>query len=119
MQRPADQATRDEIAARIAELAPGTGLSVAVAESLTGGMISSALAAAPGASGWFHGAVVAYSSDVKHELLDVPPGPVVSDTAAAAMAQGVRRLLRRDAGARALGLLGRLSLVGCLAKLLP
>ena len=96
MQRPADQATRDEIAARIAELAPGTGLSVAVAESVTGGMISSALAAAPGASEWFRGAVVAYSSEVKHELLDVPPGPVVSDTAAAAMAQGVRRLLRAD-----------------------
>jgi len=40
--------------------------------------------------------VVAYSSEVKHELLDVPPGPVVSDTAAAVMAQGVRRLLRAD-----------------------
>ena len=69
---------------------------MAVAESLTGGMISSALAAAPGASAWFRGGVVAYSSEVKHELLDVPPGPVVSDTAAAAMAQGVRRLLRAD-----------------------
>ncbi len=96
MQRPADQPTRDELAEHIAEFAPGTGLSVAVAESLTGGMISSALAAAPGASAWFRGAVVAYSSEVKHELLDVPPGPVVSDTAAAAMAQGVRRLLRAD-----------------------
>ena len=77
MQRPAEQPTRDELAERIAEIAPRAGLSVAVAESLTGGMISSALAAAPGASAWFRGAVV-------------------SDTAAAAMAQGVRRLLRAD-----------------------
>jgi nicotinamide-nucleotide amidase len=96
VQRPAEQPTRDGLAERIAEIAPRAGLSVAVAESLTGGMISSALAAAPGASAWFRGAVVAYGSEVKHELLDVPPGPVVSDTAAAAMAQGVRRLLRAD-----------------------
>lgn len=38
----------------------------------------------------------AYASDVKHELLTVPLGPVVSAQAAAAMADGVRRLLRAD-----------------------
>jgi nicotinamide-nucleotide amidase len=96
VQRPAEQPSRDELAEQIAELASRAELWLAVAESLTGGMISSALAAAPGAGGWFRGALVAYSSEVKHELLDVPPGPVVSDTAAATMAQSVRRLLRAD-----------------------
>lgn len=83
-------------AAQIAEFLDSSGLSVAVAESLTGGMVSSALAEAPGASTWFRGAVVAYSSEVKYEVLNVPPGPVVTARAAAAMAEGARRLLRAD-----------------------
>lgn len=64
-----------------------------VAESLTGGMLSSQLAQAPGASEWFRGGIVAYASQVKHHLLDVPPGPVVSEQAALAMARGAARLL--------------------------
>jgi len=89
-------AERVELAEKIASLLDSAGLDVAVAESLTGGMVASALAEAPGSSNWFRGAVVAYASDVKHELLTVPPGPVVSAPAAAAMADGVRRLLRAD-----------------------
>lgn len=89
-------AERSRLAARIAELVDSAGLSVAVAESLTGGMVASALAESPGASTWFRGAVVAYASEVKHQLLTVPPGPVVSAEAAAAMADGVRQLLRAD-----------------------
>ncbi|MGH3915571.1 MAG: CinA family protein [Pseudonocardiaceae bacterium] len=92
----AEHAERVQVAAQIAELLDSTGLNVAVAESLTGGMVSSALAEAPGASSWFRGAVVAYSSEVKHQVLDVAPGPVVTARAAAAMAKGVRRLLQAD-----------------------
>jgi nicotinamide-nucleotide amidase len=87
---------RADLAARIAELLEPGGLTVAVAESLTGGMLASALAEAPCSSTWFRGAVVAYASEVKHELLDVLPGPVVSPHAAEAMADGVRRLLKAD-----------------------
>lgn len=87
---------RVELAEKIASLLDSAGVYVAVAESLTGGMVASALAEAPRSSNWFRGAVVAYSSDVKHELLTVPPGPVVSAQAAAAMADSVRRLLRAD-----------------------
>ncbi len=87
---------RSTLAAGIAELVDSTGLTVAVAESLTGGMVASALAEAPGSSTWFRGAVVAYASEVKHQLLDVPPGPVVTAEAAASMAGGVRRLLGAD-----------------------
>jgi nicotinamide-nucleotide amidase len=83
-------------AAAISELARSAGLTVAVAESLTGGMISSALAAAEAAAQWFRGSLVAYSSEVKHEVLGVPDGPVVSAEAAGAMATGVRGLLGAD-----------------------
>jgi nicotinamide-nucleotide amidase len=88
--------SRQELVDRVTELLDSADVTVAVAESLTGGMMASALAAAPGASKWFRGAVVAYASDVKHELLGVPPGPVVSAPAAEAMASGVRRLLDAD-----------------------
>jgi nicotinamide-nucleotide amidase len=100
------RAERTELAGRIAELLDSAHLDVAVAESLTGGMVASTLAAAPGSSAWFRGAVVAYHSDVKHELLHVPPGPVVSAQAAAAMAEGVRRLLRADVAVALTGAAG-------------
>lgn len=97
---------RAELAGRIAELLNSAGLNVAVAESLTGGMVASALAEAPQSSNWFRGAVVAYASDVKHELLGVPAGPVVSAPAAAAMADGVRRLLGADVAVALTGAAG-------------
>jgi len=87
---------RTELAADVAELAPKRGRSVAVGESLTGGMVGSALAASRGASEWVRGGVGSYSTEVKHQLLDVPPGPVVSKVAAVAMARSVRRLLGAD-----------------------
>ncbi|TQM06262.1 CinA family protein [Pseudonocardia kunmingensis] len=93
--RPADE-RHEEHAARVSELARRHGLTVAAAESLTGGNIAVALAAAEAAGEWFRGSLVAYSSDVKHEVLDVPDGPVVCAEAAEAMARGVRRLLGAD-----------------------
>jgi nicotinamide-nucleotide amidase len=87
---------RARLAERIAALAKDQGRTVAVAESLTGGMVAQELAAANGASEWFRGALVAYSTEVKHRVLGVPAGPVVSAAAARAMASGVRRLLSAD-----------------------
>jgi len=71
------------------------GLRVAVAESLTGGLLASALVAIPGASDVFEGGVVAYTPDAKHNLLGVPlevmrTEGIVSDTVARAMARGIR-----------------------------
>jgi nicotinamide-nucleotide amidase len=86
----------DQHAAQVSERARSSGRTVAVAESLTGGMIATALAKAEAASDWFRGSLVAYSSEVKHALLDVPDGPVVSAEAARAMARGVRSLLQAD-----------------------
>lgn len=96
-------AEMDELAADVSDLARSCGRTVAVAESLTGGMIATALAAARAASEWFCGALVAYSSEVKHDVLGVPDGPVVSAVAARAMAVGVRHLLAADIGVAATG----------------
>jgi nicotinamide-nucleotide amidase len=93
---PVDDETQALLAERVGELALAQKQTVAVAESLTGGMIATALAAAGRSSEWFLGSVVAYASQVKHDVLDVPDGPVVSATAASAMARGVRRLLKAD-----------------------
>ena len=81
---------------RIADLARSTGRTVATAESLTGGLLASQLSAAEEASVWFRGGIVAYHRDVKHTLLEVPDGPVVSPESALAMAQSARRLLGAD-----------------------
>ncbi len=82
------------------------GLTVAVAESLTGGLVASRIVAVPGSSEWFRGGVVAYDSQVKHDVLGVPEGPVVSEAAAMAMADGVRRLLGADVGLSTTGVAG-------------
>jgi nicotinamide-nucleotide amidase len=77
----------------IGALAGERGVRVAAAESLTGGLVSSLLARAPEAGTWFAGGIVAYASDVKHGLLEVPPGPVVSAESAQTMAATTARLL--------------------------
>jgi nicotinamide-nucleotide amidase len=82
------------------------GKTVAVAESVTGGLVSSRMVAVPGASGWFRGAIVSYASEVKFDLLGVPEGPVVSSDAAAAMAAGVADRLGADVGLAITGVAG-------------
>jgi nicotinamide-nucleotide amidase len=82
------------------------GLRLAVAESLTGGMVGARLTSVPGASDWFAGGVVAYGSDVKRGLLGVGPGPVVSERAAREMALGVADLLGADLGLSLTGVAG-------------
>jgi nicotinamide-nucleotide amidase len=79
---------------------------LAVAESVTGGLIASRLVNVAGASRWFRGGVVSYASDVKFDLLGVPRGPVVSAEAAEAMARGVRTLLGSDVGLSVTGVAG-------------
>jgi nicotinamide-nucleotide amidase len=90
----------------VAKMLVQRGLTLAVAESLTGGLVASRLVNVPGASGWFRGGIVAYATDVKHDLLGVPEGPVVTPEAAAAMADGVRRRLGADVGLGVTGVAG-------------
>lgn len=82
------------------------GQTLAVAESLTGGLLASAFARAPGSSEWFRGGIVAYSSAVKYDLLDVPDGPVVSEAAAVTMARGACRLLKAEVAVAVTGVAG-------------
>ncbi len=82
------------------------GVTLGVAESLTGGLIASRLVNVPGASAWFRGGVVAYHEQVKFDVLGVPVGPVVSGAAAAAMARGVSRVTGSDVGLGITGVAG-------------
>jgi len=82
------------------------GITLGVAESLTGGLIASRLVNVPGASAWFRGGVVAYHEQVKFDLLGVPVGPVVSEAAALAMAEGVCRATGSDVGLGITGVAG-------------
>jgi len=82
------------------------GLTLGVAESLTGGLIAARLVDVSGASRVFRGGVVAYASEVKFDVLGVPEGPVITCEAAEAMAAGVRRVLGAEVGIGVTGVAG-------------
>jgi len=82
------------------------GLTLGLAESVTGGLVSGRLSAVPGASDVLRGCVVSYASEVKYDLLGVPRGPVVTEAAAIAMAQGACRVLGSDVGLSLTGVAG-------------
>lgn len=82
------------------------GLTFGTAESVTGGLIAARFTDVPGASEVFRGSIVSYASDVKREVLGVPPGPVVSDEAAEAMAEGACRVLGCDVAVAVTGVAG-------------
>lgn len=97
-----------ELAEAIIEALTAQNLSVAVAESLTGGMLLTALTSIPGASRCVRGGVVAYATELKRDLLTVPgslldsEGPVHPGVAMS-MARGVRRLCAIDGTAADIG----------------
>lgn len=86
-------------------------VTVAVAESLTGGLVLAALTAVPGASAVVRGGAVVYATDTKHTMLGVDAalltsrGPVDRDVAAA-MAAGVRARWGADVGLATTGVAG-------------
>lgn len=90
----------------IAALALDYDFTVAVAESLTGGRISTTLAAAGQSGRWFAGSIVSYMSSVKVRVLGVPRGPVVTEPTVRAMASGVADLMDADAVVAASGVGG-------------
>lgn len=83
------------LAERLQGICLGRGLSIALAESCTGGLVASALTEVAGSSGYFLGGVVSYTNDAKAELLEVPRAALdshgaVSAQVAKAMAAGAR-----------------------------
>ena len=103
-----DDQTLDAV---VHELLGGRGETVAVAESLTGGLLAAALTERAGASATFRGSIVAYATELKESLAGVP-GPLlaaegaVSEPTAAALAAGARDRLGADWGLAVTGVAG-------------
>ncbi|MDR1826020.1 MAG: CinA family protein [Bifidobacteriaceae bacterium] len=87
------------------------GLTVATAESLTGGLVSAVIVDVPGASDVLRGAVVAYHNEIKRDVLGVDGDLIasrgaVNGTTAGQMAIGVRKLMGADVGIATTGVAG-------------
>ncbi|TDU03866.1 nicotinamide-nucleotide amidase [Streptomyces sp. 846.5] len=97
----------EEVLAALVE----AGATVAVAESLTGGLLAAEFVAVPGASRAFRGSVTAYATDLKGSVLGVDAGLLAAKgavdlTVAEQMAEGVRRLMAADYGVATTGVAG-------------
>jgi nicotinamide-nucleotide amidase len=102
-ERPVAEIVLDECRAR--------GLTLATAESCTGGLVAELLTAIPGSSDVFLGGIVAYANEVKVAQLEVSAGLLekhgaVSAEVAEAMAEGVRWRLGADVGVADTGIAG-------------
>jgi nicotinamide-nucleotide amidase len=103
--------TARDLAGQVLARLRSRGHTVAVAESLTGGLVAAALTDVPGASVSFRGAVVTYATELKAALLGVDPvmlarhGAVYAPVAAA-MAAGVRQRLGATYGVATTGVAG-------------
>lgn len=109
--RAAVEGAGSSLAQIVGALLRARGETLAVAESLTGGMMASELTETAGASDFFVGGAVVYTSRAKSEVLGVDetiiagPGPV-SEEAAAALAQGAARLFGADLALGTTGVAG-------------
>jgi nicotinamide-nucleotide amidase len=100
-----------ELARRVHALLQARGQTVAVAESLTGGLVAAALTDIPGASASFRGGIVSYATELKAALLGVDAAMLASHGAvyapvATAMANGVRVRLGASYGLATTGVAG-------------
>ncbi|MGW1069356.1 CinA family protein [Streptomyces aureus] len=98
-------------AAEVVRLLTVRGETLAVAESLTGGLVAAEITAVPGASKAFRGSVTAYATELKHGLLGVDvtllaERGAVDPQVAAQMAAGVRKALGADWGIATTGVAG-------------
>ncbi len=87
------------------------GLTIAVAESCSGGLLASRLTDVPGSSRYFQRGVVCYSNEAKTELLDVPDALLrehgaVSEPVARAMAEGIGARAKTNVGVGITGIAG-------------
>lgn len=101
----------ESLAEVVVRQAVSAGITLATAESCTGGMIAAAITGVPGASAVFLGSVVAYADEVKQDTLGVPVGVLadhgaVSAAVAVAMAEGISKSYGADFGLAVTGVAG-------------
>lgn len=96
----------DTMESVVLDLLRSKGWTLGCAESVTGGLVGARLTGVPGSSEVFRGSIVSYATEVKQTVLGVPPGPVVSEDAALAMAHGARRVLGCDVSLALTGVAG-------------
>ncbi len=96
----------DTMESVVLDLLRQRGLTLGLAESVTGGLVAARLTSVAGASDVVRGSIVSYASEVKFDVLGVPEGPVVTPEAAMAMATGARRILGADVGLALTGVAG-------------
>jgi nicotinamide-nucleotide amidase len=96
----------DSMESVVLDMLRARGLTLGLAESVTGGLVAARLTEIPGASDVLKGSIVSYATDVKQSVLDVPEGPVVSESAALAMARGAARVLEADVAMALTGVAG-------------
>jgi PncC family amidohydrolase len=99
------------LAERLQDACIARGLTVALAESCTGGLVADALTDIPGSSGYFLGGIVSYADAAKERLLAVPPEVIaahgaVSAQVARAMAEGARARFEAAIAASVTGIAG-------------
>ena len=99
------------LAKQVIEAAGKQHLTIATAESCTGGGIGAALTSVSGSSSIFEGGIISYADDVKINLLDVPKKTIkkhgaVSKQTAKAMAEGARKTLSTDIAISVTGIAG-------------
>jgi nicotinamide-nucleotide amidase len=103
--------TEESLEAVVGRLLVERGMRIAVAESITGGLIAHRITQVPGSSRYFDTGFVTYSNESKTELLGVPPGlfasvGAVSEEVARAMASGARERAGSDVALAATGIAG-------------
>ena len=108
---PSGHGSIADVAREAITLLTAMGRTVAVAESLTGGLVAAALTSVPGASVVVRGGVIAYATELKTALLGVPADLLarhgaVHPEVAAAMAAGVRERLGATYGMATTGVAG-------------
>ena len=100
----------ETVEAIILGLAQERGWTIGTAESATGGLVAGRLTSRAGASEVFRGSIVAYATDLKHDLLGVDDATlgagVVSEATAIAMAKGAQRRLGVDVALSVTGFAG-------------
>jgi PncC family amidohydrolase len=100
-----------EKAASLVALCRSHGLSITTAESCTGGLVAALLTEIPGASALFNQGYITYANSAKTQLLGVPEATLeahgaVSETVAAAMAEGARQKAAADIAIAITGIAG-------------